>query len=698
MKRILQVKDLRVNIKVHEGTLQAVRGLDFEIYEGESLGIVGESGSGKSMAMKAILGLLPENAIAQGEVLYQGRDDLLKMKQRRWDLIRGNEIGIVTQNPSSNLSPIIKVGKQMMDAIYARAKNKKAAAKRFLKQTQKQLGIELFKMELDAILEHIDRLDYSIEYKRQLKHEITQLRSIYNTDISKKALKSRAISLLRQVGIDDPESRFDQYPFELSGGMNQRIVIAIVLSGNPSLLIFDEPTTSLDVTIQAQIIALIKKLQIELGFALIFISHNLAVISKIAKKVLVMYAGKAVEFGSVEDIYKNAKHPYTKALLKAVPDLKSNRKRYAIKGISPTIFADVDMDLFAYRNEHPMAIDFKKEPPLFKVKEGHYARTWLWHEFAPEAYPEDPYDDLSPIRRSAHDEVLLEMHHLGKTFPGKNEDVIALKDVSLTLHKGEILCIVGESGSGKTTLARALTGLVKLDQGTIILEGKELGSASKNKKYQYDYSRLGSLGMIFQDSMSSLDSRMTIGGSIQEGLVLSSSYQKEEIQQKTLALLSMVDLDTSILNRYPYMVSGGQRQRAQIARALALSPKVLIADEPVSDLDVSIQANIIHLFDKVRNEMGISIIFITHDLSVVRYLADKVAVFYQGRVVEYGDQEDIFLNPLHPYTKRLLNSVPTLDLDQEYDVEEDIAPIQVQEGDYEELGNGHLVFVATRAK
>ncbi len=690
MSNLLSVRNLNVNIELKEGVLHAVRGIDIEINDNDSLGIVGESGSGKSMSMRAIMGLLPDNASFSGEINFNGID-LTILKEKGWELIRGNQIAAVNQNPSSNLNPIIKIGKQMQDAILPRLQLRKKYAKKYLKTESKTLGINLLKLSDNEILNYLDNFYMDESELEELKKKVINNRNIYFEDISKESIKNRCIALLKDVGVDQPESRLEQYPFELSGGMKQRIVIAIALSGDPALVIFDEPTTSLDVTIQAQILTLIKRLQQEKKFSLIFISHNLAVVSKICKRVMVMYAGTTLETGSIEQVFNKPVHPYTKALLKAIPSLDKESRLYSIPGTSVNLIEVEDIDQFAYRNESPLEIDFKKEPPLFEVEKGHFARTWLAHEYAPKV-KEVKVKEEDGIERVSNNQVVLEVKNLSKTFYNKYGESKACREINLSLHQGEILAVVGESGSGKTTLAKILTGLVKQDKGEVILEDKVLSSVSVKGKYQYDYSRITDVQMIFQDSSEALNPRMTVGECILEGLELSKKYSKVKAEEKVRELLKEVDLDESILSRYPYMISGGQRQRVQIARALAVSPKVLIADEPVSDLDVSIQANVLHLFDKIRKDKNISIIFISHDLSVVKYIADKVAVFYCGRLLEYGHNIDVFSNPLHSYTKSLLNSVPTINLEQDLSLVEKVPYSVTEDGTYVIKDHEHIVY------
>ena len=693
MKMILEVKDLRIDIKIGTKTLHAVRGIDFDIAKGDSLGIVGESGSGKSVSMKAIMGLSAENVEVNGQIFFHGRD-LTHIRDKEWEKIRGNRIAIVSQNPSSNLNPIIKIGKQMYDVIKARELAVKKNAFKYLKDESKSLDMNLIKATGEEVIDKLESLDMAETKKTALLKEILAQKSIYYSKINKSIVKQRALNLLTQVGIDNPEMRYNQYPFELSGGMKQRVVIAIALSGNPDIVIFDEPTTALDVTIQNEILMLIKDLQKRLGFAIIFITHNLAVISKIVKRVIVMYAGKVLEEGSVAQVISNPIHPYTIALFKAVPTLNRKQKLYSIPGSAPSLFEVEDMDQFAYRNEQPLEIDFMKEPPLFEVEDGHKVRSWLAHEYAPKINKkEESFEQRE--QKNGSEEKILEIKNLTKQFSSRFGVSTAVNDLSLDVRKGEILCVVGESGSGKTTLARIITGLEAQNKGDIYLEGELFSTVEKNK-WKFDYSRRRSIQMIFQDTSSALNPRMTIKEIIEEGLLIEKALTKEEINERVLEVLGKVDLPESILDRYPYMLSGGQRQRVQIARCIITNPSILIADEPVSDLDVSIQANIINLFDKLRIENNLTIILIAHDLSVVQYIADRVAVLYCGRLVEYGSADNIFKNPQHAYTQTLLNSVPDFDYTKELvKVEKPNYSVLVS-GTYQEISDGHTVFTSDK--
>ena len=687
--KLLVIKDLKISIPVQDGVVHAVRGVDLTLRSGESLGIVGESGSGKSLTMKAIMGLLPENAKAEGEILFFEKN-LLTKTEKEFEMIRGSSIALVNQNPASCLNPIIKVGKQMYDAILARRKVIIKTAKKYLKSINKKYEMNVFKMKDDEIAEKLRPYHPNeTEFKRVLFSILNNLKA-YHTDISKKTIMEGSLELLKEVGIDNPLQRYNQYPFELSGGMRQRIVIAIALSSNPHIIIFDEPTTSLDVITQAQILNLIKKLQKKRGFAYIFVSHNLSVISNIAKRVMVMYAGKIMEEGTVEQVFNNPLHPYTKALFNSLPILEEDKELTSIPGMAPDLLEVKDMDQFAPRNEYPLEIDYQKEPPLFDAGSGHRARTWMLHPLAPKKTP------LTKVKKEkkeveSFENKLLQIKDINKTFTHRFGETNALIDVNLDLYEGEILAIVGESGSGKTTLGKIITGLTHQDKGEIRIGDNVLSDVNEKGKYKYHYKDRTQIQMIFQDSLSALDPRLTIGESIAEGLEIKHQYTKEEIEERVIKVMKEVDLDPKLMDRFPSMISGGQRQRVEIARSLIVNPKVLIADEPVSDLDVSIQANVINLFEKIRKDMQISIIFITHNLALVQHFASRVAVMYHGRIVEVGKTKDIFTNYKHPYTKALFSAVPKIS-EENYENVDFIYDVN-KKGHYETDKKGHMVWV-----
>ena len=675
---ILEIKNLHISIKTQQGRLHPVRGVDIGLNPGEIVGILGESGAGKSMTMRAVTGLLPPGAtVDEGEILFNGRS-LLEATEEDMMCIRGTEIACVTQNPTSSISPIITIGKQMTDALIAKIKAAKIAAKAQIRAFEKQHSIKLLGLSLEKAKEKIAQMDAD---------GIETALETYHKKHTKAELKTECIRMLERVGIDQPEMRYDQYPFELSGGMNQRVVIAMALSGNPKLVICDEPTTALDVTSQAKIIQLLADLQKELQFALIFISHNLAVIGKICNRVYVMYAGVVVEEGGIRSVYNEAKHPYTKALFDALPVLDKKYKLRAIPGQAPTLIDVQDRDQFADRNPYALEIDYKKEPPLFHFSPSHSVRSWLMHPLARQLKIEMPRElvqrEIAPIS----EEVILRINGVSKRFAGRFGATIAAKDISLTVRKGEIFALVGESGSGKTTLGKMICGIHKPDAGEIYYRDSLVSSAKKIR-------RNTDIQMVFQDANASLNPRMTVGELVAEGIAIQHKYSKQEIDEKVRACLREVALDEGIIDRYPFEISGGQRQRVEIARALIVDPQCLIADEPVSDLDASVQADVLNLFDQIRRDREISIIFITHDISVVQYLADRVGVLYKGRLVELADKNEMFKNPTHAYTKSLFASAPSLSIQESLRVLPEVAFDETASYEFKQIANNHFVLTS----
>ncbi len=675
---VLEIKNLHISIKTQQGTLHPVRGVDMGVNPGEIVGILGESGAGKSMTMRAVTGLLPAGAtVDKGEILFDGRS-LLDATQEDMMCIRGTEIACVMQNPTSSINPIITIGKQMTDALVAKKRAAKIAAKARIRAFEKKHGIKLLGLPLDKARAKLAPLD---------AQGIDTALETYHRKYTKAQLKAECIRMLERVGIDQPEMRYNQYPFELSGGMNQRVVIAMALSGNPKLVICDEPTTALDVTSQAKILQLLADLQKELQFALIFISHNLAVIGKLCNRVYVMYAGVVVEEGGIHSVYNEGKHPYTKALFDALPVLDKKYRLRAIPGHAPTLIDVQDRDQFADRNPYALEIDYKKEPPLFQIAPNHKVRSWLMHPMARELKIETPRElqqrEIAPVS----DEIILKIDGVGKQFASRFGATVAAKDISLTVRKGEIFALVGESGSGKTTLGKMICGIHKPDAGTICYRDSMVSSP---KKVQ----RNTQIQMVFQDANASLNPRMTAGEIVAEGLVIQHKYSRREIDEKVRACLREVALDEGIIDRYPFELSGGQRQRVEIARALAVDPQCLIADEPVSDLDASVQADVLNLFDQIRRDRGISILFITHDISVVQYLADRVGVLYKGRLVELADKNEIFKNPAHAYTRSLFASAPSLSIQESLRVLPEVEFDETAEYAFKEIAPGHFVLAA----
>ena len=611
--KLLEVKNLYVTFNTYSGKVHAVRGVNFDVDNGETLAIVGESGSGKSVTARAVMRILAKNAnVESGEIIYKGKD-LLKITEKEMSDIRGDEIAMIFQDPLSSLDPVMRIGKQITEAA-------------------------------------------------RIKH-----------GTSKEEAKQKAIKLLDAVGITNPEVRYTQFPFQFSGGMRQRIVIATALACDPELLICDEPTTALDVTVQAKILELIQEIQKERNIGVIFITHDLGVVANLADKVAVMYAGKVVEYGTVYDIFEKPRHPYTMALLSAMPDLEtdSSHELYTIPGAPPNMLYPPVGDAFAPRNQFAMKIDLEQQPPMFDVNEGHWASTWLLHPDAPEIdfntfrnkVRSESYESVSKHIATSEEEPILSVRNLKQYFKsgrGKNKMIVkAIDDVSFDIYKGESFGLVGESGCGKTTTGRTIIRLYEPTEGEIIYKGKDI-SGKLNKKEKREVNQ--SMSMIFQDPIASINPRMTVKEIIGEGLRINNLTSSEhEMNELVYQMLETVGLTSEHANRYPHEFSGGQRQRIGVARALITNPDFVIADEPVSALDVSIQAQVLNLLNSIKRKLGLTILFIAHDLSVVKYFSDRIGVMYYGKLVELAESDELYRNPLHPYTQALLSAIPIPD-------------------------------------
>lgn len=554
---ITRVEKLQVQFETKDGTVTGVEDVSFEIYPGETVCVVGESGSGKSVSSLSLMRLVEFGGgeITNGKLIFdrkQGNSiDLTKANQNEMSRIRGNEIGMIFQEPMTALNPVLTVERQLTEGL------------RFHKK------------------------------------------------ISKRKARERAIEILKQVRLPEPEKRLKQYPHELSGGMRQRLVIAMAMACEPRLLIADEPTTALDVTIQAEILALMDRLKRETGTAVMFITHDMAVVAQMADRVVVMYRGNKVEEGTVEEIFENPQHDYTKALLAAVPKLGE------MKGKA---FPE-PMRLLGTENDTIIPIKDSNEPILtvknltarFPVKGGFFRRT------------------------------IAEVH--------------AVEDISFTINKGQTLSLVGESGCGKSTAGRALIRLVEPHAGSVNLDGQEVLELSAKSMQA---ARLN-IQMIFQDPFASLNPQMQLFDQVAEPLRNYKNIINEDINKRIEILFDRVELPRSFMRRFPHELSGGQRQRVAIARALALNPKLIIADEAVSALDVSVQAQVLNLMMELQSELGLSFLFISHDMAVVERVSHRVGVMYLGRIVEIGSRTSVFENPQHAYTKALLKAVPIAD-------------------------------------
>jgi len=574
VKPLLDVKDLRVDFKVHGGSIEAVRGVSFDVMPGSTVAIVGESGSGKSVTAQSIMGILPKIAsIRSGQLLLTPAEDADTIDIAKLDptsegmrAIRGGAISMIFQEPMVSLSPLHTIGDQISEALFLHR-------------------------------------DASIKEGMRLTEE-----------------------MLKLVGFPNPARALQTYPFELSGGLRQRAMIALALICRPSLLIADEPTTALDVTIQAQILHIVRELQKELGMAVLLITHDLGVVANVAEEVVVMYHGEVMERGSIGDIFTSPQHPYLKALFKAVPHF-----------------------------------DMKKGERLIPVRE-------IEHQLGPHFQPEANPKQVSEKRH-------LEITNIVKSYAVRNEgwftssasEVRAVDNVNLTILKGESMGLVGESGCGKTTLSKIIMRALTPDSGSVrFYDGDTpIDVLGLNNTEMFDFRK--KMQIIFQDPFSSLNPRMTVFDIIREPLIIHGAgdddYQIELIKE----LMKLVGLDPRFLSRYPHSFSGGQRQRIGIARALALRPDVIICDEPVSALDVSIQAQILNLLKDLQRELNLTYLFVSHNLAVVDYIADRISVMCNGKLVEVAPREMLFANPVHPYTKALLQAVPFAELSRKLD-------------------------------
>lgn len=614
---LLSVRDLEVTFPSEAGPVSAVRGVDFDVFRGRTLGIVGESGSGKSATSLAVMGLLPDYARVSGSAVFDGLE-LIGLSDKEMSEIRGSGISMIFQDPLSALTPVYDVGTQIVEAIQA-----------------------------------------------------------HSTVATKKA-RAQAAELLDLVGIPEPDKRLKSFPHELSGGMRQRVVIAIAIANNPRLIIADEPTTALDVTIQAQILDVLKVALRETGAGCIMITHDMGVVANIADDVLVMYGGRPVERAEARALFYEPRMPYTIGLLGSTPrvDRPTTEPLTFIEGTPPQLIDVETRCQFAPRC--PIAVEtcLSVEPvcePL-EADPGHSVACHRAAEIQDSAIagqklfpaPPMPHDVLADVPREQR-EVTLEVENIRKEFPltkgalvkRRIGTVTAVKGVSFDLRAGECMAIVGESGSGKTTTLLEIMGLDPEPGSRIVLCGQDASSFTSAQRQ----SARRNLQMVFQDPMSSLNPRMTVREILSEPL--DALGYEGNTEERIAELMHTVGLNALHIDRFPSHFSGGQRQRIGVARALATNPAVIVLDEPVSALDVSIQAGVINLLDSLKRQLGLSYLFVAHDLSVVRHLADRVAVMYKGEFVEFGDADEVFSHPSHAYTKALLSAVPIPDPDVE---------------------------------
>jgi peptide/nickel transport system ATP-binding protein len=602
---VLEIDDLHVQFSTSHGTVRAVEGLSYSVHPGEMVAIVGESGSGKSVSALAVMRLLPAGTarIPSGTIKFNGKE-LLKLSEEEMRRIRGREIAMIFQEPMTSLNPVLRIGLQIMEPL------------------------------------------------------------TIHLDMDEQAARERAIELLTLVGITDPESRLAQYPHQLSGGMRQRVMIAIGLACNPKLLIADEPTTALDVTIQAQILELMKDLSRRLGISVILITHNLGIVARYADRVNVMYAARLAESGTAEQVFSRPLHPYARGLLAAVPRLDRGRstKLATIDGAPPNLLAPPEGCRF--RPRCAFAIEKCHEvPPFVAAEPGHIVSCHRASEIEALDSASGPSAMSAKPASTNGDDVILDIRHASKFFPiraglfSRPRLIRAVNDVTLDARRGETLGLVGESGCGKSTLGRLVLRLDDPTSGEIYFETVDLAKLKRSEMVAVRKR----MQVIFQDPYSSLNPRMTVGQIIAEPMRVHEVQPKSKIPGRVSELLQLVGLFPYMALRYPHELSGGQRQRVGIARALAVNPKVIVCDEAVSALDVSIQGQVINLLEDLQQKLGLTFLFIAHDLAVVRHISSKVAVMYLGRIVEYAPADELFANPKHPYTQALLAAAPIPD-------------------------------------
>ena len=619
MPPVLQISDLSTHIQLTKSVVHAVGNVDLSIAPGEALGLVGESGCGKSMTGLSIMGLLPPGgSIVNGSIKLAGRE-LVGLSDAELRTIRGNDVAMIFQDPLTSLDPTKTIGYQVAEPVRLHKGASKAAA------------------------------------------------------------RARATEVLGLVGLPRPAERLGDYPHQLSGGLRQRVMIAMALSCEPKLLIADEPTTALDVTIQAQILALLHDLTDRLGMAMLLITHDMGVIAGHADRVQVMYAGRMVEAAETRNLFRHMRHPYTRALLASIPRLNSSstQRLFSISGLPPDLARPPAGCRFAPRCSRATDKCRSEEPPLAGENQEH--RFACWHPVDGPASaqaadgraaggPPAAAGQAGPRRENGQappGTPLLEVRDLVKEFPvtagailqRKVASVHAVSSVSFTVSAGETFGLVGESGCGKTTIGRVVVALEHPDSGAVLLGGQDVSALSGGELRR----QRRDLQLVFQDPYSSLDPRMRVGSIIREPLTIQRVGSRRDQEQRVFELLDEVGLPRNAVERYPHEFSGGQRQRIGLARALTLSPKVIVADEPVSALDVSIRAQVLNLMKRLQADHGLTYIVISHDLSVVKYMADRIGVMYLGKLVEMGTADDIYQRAAHPYTAGLIAAIPVPD-------------------------------------
>jgi peptide/nickel transport system ATP-binding protein len=607
---MLNIDNLKVALDAESGVVRAIDGLSLSIDRGETFALVGESGCGKSMTALALLRLLPESGgVTDGRILLEG-NDLLALPEASMRNVRGKRIGMIFQEPATSLNPVMRVGDQIVEAIEA------------------------------------------------------------HTELRGEAARARAIDWLGKVGIPEPQRRIDEYPFRLSGGQKQRVMIAMTLACEPDFLVADEPTTALDVTIQAQILDLLKQLQREQGLGLLLITHDLAVVAGMAHRVALMYAGQIIEVAPAADFFASPKHPYAQALLRALPDSRQRgRALQAIGGMVPALTQTFSGCRFAPRCDVALPACHQTVPALQDI--GARSVRCLLHGpqalRAPTQQTTKVSESVSAPRKEVPGGPLLEVRNLSVSFALRKSllqrqprPFVAVDKVSFSIGHGRTLALVGESGCGKTTTGKAIVQLLRrqaIIEGEALFEGQDLftmeGEALTRARR--------SVQIVFQDPFASLDPRMRVFDILEEGLLaLRTELDAGQRQALLEGIVERVGLRSEVLQRYPHEFSGGQRQRIAIARALAVEPRLIVCDEPTSALDVSVQAQILNLLRELQRETGVSYLFITHNIGVVEYIADDVAVMQRGRIEEMGTAEQVLSRPESAYTRSLLASVPRI--------------------------------------
>jgi peptide/nickel transport system ATP-binding protein len=614
MASLLEIEDLHTEIRLRSATVHALDGVSLNVEAGECLGIVGESGSGKTMTALSIMQLLPPGGHIVGGSITLAGQNISALDDSGMQHVRGNEVGMIFQDPMTSLNPTMTVGDQIAETV-------------------------LLHRGADA-----------------------------------KTARARAVEVLGLVGMPRPAERVGNYPHQLSGGMRQRVMIAMALACEPKLLIADEPTTALDVTIQKQILELIDDLRRRLGMAVILVTHDLGVIAGRADRAAVMYAGKVVETTSTTRLFANPRHPYTEALFGALPEKAGdgNERLYSIPGMPPDLTAPPPGCRFAARCRYVQDSCRATEPALEGDSWDHAFRCFFPVGQAGEDTAQLTVKEVTRATRAPHEAALengagalLTADHLVKNFSvtagavlqRKIGEVSAVAGVSFSIRPGQTFGMVGESGCGKTTIGRLIAGLEKATDGSIVLDGEDLTKLSRRERRQ----RAPKVQLMFQDSYASMDPRMRVGPILREPLAIQRIGSRQEQRNKIAAILDEVGLPRAAVDRYPHEFSGGQRQRLGLARALILNPQLVVADEPVSALDVSIQAQILNLMLDLQRDLGLTYLFISHDLSVVRYLSDNIGVMYLGKMVEIGPADEVYYSPVHPYTRGLIDTVPVAD-------------------------------------